>query len=218
MAAHEVVNKMASDPALGWLRRTLHDGGDTSEVRRVINTLPAMAWTASADGAIDYVNDRWLKYIGQSRQEFERQGWQALMHPEDLHRSEDHWRATIRDETPSEIEHRVRRADGEYRWILARALPLRDEHGKLVRWYGAVVDIEKTKPALEWARSAGLSPRELEVLRLVVDGYTSKRIAAIVGVKASSIDTYRSRIMAKLQVRDLAGLVRQAMRHGLIED
>lgn len=62
-----------------------------------------------------------------------------------------------------------------------------------------------------------LSPRERQVLKLVVEGKTSKEIAAIVGVKASSIDTYRSRIMAKLEVGDVASLVRFAIRHGLIK-
>jgi len=62
-----------------------------------------------------------------------------------------------------------------------------------------------------------LSPRERQVLKLVVEGKTSKEIAAIVGVKPSSIDTYRSRIMAKLEVTDLASLVRYAIRHGVIK-
>ena len=63
----------------------------------------------------------------------------------------------------------------------------------------------------------GLSPRERQVLKLVVEGRTSKEIAAVVGVKSSTIDTYRSRIMAKLEIGDLANLVRFAIRHGLIK-
>jgi DNA-binding CsgD family transcriptional regulator len=118
---------------------------------------------------------------------------------------------------PSEIEHRVRRADGEYRWLLARAVPWRDEGGKIVKWYGAVVDIEEKKRALQEVRRLALSPREREVLRLVAEGRTSKEIAAIVGVKPSSIDTYRSRIMVKLGVDSVPCLVRFAIRHGVIK-
>src|SRR5229473_6329892 len=120
-----------------------------NRLRLVIDTIPAMVWTALPDGSVDFVNERWLEYIGQSREEFQRLGWEPLVHPEDLARTKDHWRATIAAEKPSEIEHRVRRADGQYHWLLGRAEPLRGEDGKIVKWYGAVVDIEDKKRALQ---------------------------------------------------------------------
>jgi PAS domain S-box-containing protein len=187
------------------------------QLRLVVETIPAMVWTASPEGCVDYVNDCWLEYIGQSRDEFERRGWEALLHPEDRERSEIHWRATIGAGTQSEIEHRVRRADGEYRWLLARAVPLRDEDGNIVKWYGAVVDIEEKKRALQEVHRLELSRRECEVLRFVAEGKTSKEIAAIVGVKPSTIDTYRSRIMLKLGIDSVPCLVRFAIRHGVIK-
>jgi PAS domain S-box-containing protein len=182
-----------------------------------MDTIPAMVWSAFPDGSVEYVNERWLRYIGQSRAEFERQGWEALVHPEDLERAETEWRATVAAGTQTDLEHRVRRADGTYRWILTRAVPLRDESGQIVNWYGVVRDIEEKKRPLKEVQPLRLSRREVEVFRLVVEGNTSKRIAAIMGVKPSTIDTYRSRIMAKLRIRDVQGLVRLAIRHGLID-
>jgi PAS domain S-box-containing protein len=187
------------------------------QVRLVIATISAMAWTALPDGSVDYVNDRWLEYIGQSRDEFERRGWIPLVHPDDLERTEAYWRATIAAGRQSEFEHRVRRANGEYRWIRPRCVPLRDENGTIVKWYGSVVDIDERKRALQEAPALKLSLREDEVLRLVVEGRTSKEIAAIVGVKPSTIDTYRSRIMAKLGINDVPSLVRFAIRRGVIK-
>jgi PAS domain S-box-containing protein len=186
-------------------------------LRLVIDMIPAMVWTALPDGSVDYVNDRWLEYIGQSRDEFERQGWEALVHPEDRGRSEAHWRATIVAGRQLEIEHRMRRASGEYRWLLARAVPLPDRDGRIVKWFGAVVDIDEKKRALQEHNALALSAREVEVLRLVVEGRTSKEIAAIIAVKPSTVDTYRSRIMAKLGINDVPGLVRFAIRHGVIK-
>jgi formate hydrogenlyase transcriptional activator len=117
--------------------------------RLAIDTIPAMVWTALPDGSVDFVNKRWLEYIGQSREEFQRLGWEPLVHPEDLARTKDYWRTAITAEKAPEIEHRVRRADGQYRWLLGRGEPLRGEDGKIVKWYGAVIDIEEKKRALQ---------------------------------------------------------------------
>jgi PAS domain S-box-containing protein len=182
-----------------------------------MDTIPAMVWSAFPDGSVEYVSERWLRYIGQSRDTFERQGWQALLHPEDLEKAETQWRATVAAGRQADLEHRVRRADGTYRWILTRAVPLRDERGQIVKWYGVVRDNEEKKRALQEVQPLRLSRREAEVLRLLVEGNTSKGIAAIIGVKPSTIDTYRSRIMAKLRIWDVQGLVRLAIRHGLID-
>jgi PAS domain S-box-containing protein len=64
-------------------------------LRRVMDTIPAMVWSAFPDGSVEYVSDRWLRYIGQSRDKFERQGWEALLHPEDLEKAETQWRSTV---------------------------------------------------------------------------------------------------------------------------
>lgn len=98
-------------------------------LRLVIDTIPVMVWSALPDGSVDFVNQRWVEYHGFSMEDVDRQGWEAVAHPEDLATALDKWRAAVAAGEPSEHELRVRRADGEYRWFLSRAVPLRDELG-----------------------------------------------------------------------------------------
>lgn len=95
-------------------------------LRLVIDTIPVMVWSALS---VDFVNQRWMEYHGFSMDDVDRQGWEAVAHPEDLATALDKWRAAVAAGEPSEHELRVRRADGEYRWFLSRAVPLRDELG-----------------------------------------------------------------------------------------
>jgi len=112
--------------------------------RLVINTIPTMAWTVRPDGAVDFVNQRWLDYTGLTLdQEIEEPT--RVVHPEDLPRVMENWLADMAAGVPSEDEMRLRRADGEYRWFLVRTAPLRDEQGNVVEWYGVSTDIEDRK-------------------------------------------------------------------------
>lgn len=125
------------------------------EVRRseerlqlVIDTLPALVWSKSADGSADFLNQRFREYTGLSLEEGLGWGWMKnAFHPED--RAEEDWRAAFAAGEPFEREARLRRADGEYRWFLLRAVPLRDENGEVVKWYGTTTDIEDRKRAEE---------------------------------------------------------------------
>jgi len=130
-------------------------------LRLVIETIPAMVWTALPDGSIDFVNGRWLEYIGLSWEEYRASGWASLLHPDDLPESSDYWEATVASGQPAQVEHRVRRADGQYRWLLARGVPLRDELGQIVKWYGTAVDIDERKRANDAVRR---SAEELKAL------------------------------------------------------
>jgi hypothetical protein len=96
-----------------------------------------------------------------SWEEFEASGWPSLVHPDDLPKTMDHWAATVASGQPAHIEHRVRRADGQYRWLLAHGVPLRDGLGQIVKWYGTVVDIDERKRAEETLRQ---SAKELKAL------------------------------------------------------
>ena len=130
------------------------------QLRLAIDTIPALAWSALPDGSRDFLNQRWLEYSGLSLEEGLGWGWQAAIHPEDRARLVDEWRAALAAGEPLETEERVRRADGEYRWFLLRAVPLRDEKGNIVKWYGTSTDIEDRKQAEEirtmQARQAGV--------------------------------------------------------------
>jgi PAS domain S-box-containing protein len=124
-------------------------------LRLVIDTIPAMVWSALPDGTVDYVNLRWVEYHGLSCEELGRQGGLAsVTHPADVLRASTVWRAALAAGKPFEDELRVRRADGEYRWLLTRAVPLRDELGNIVKWYGTSTDIEDRKRAEEALRDS----------------------------------------------------------------
>src|SRR6185503_19077449 len=115
----------------------------------IIDTIPALAWSALPDGSVDFLNKRWLEYTGLSLEQGLGQGGQAAIHPEDLARLRDEWRAALADGKQLETEARVRRTDGEYRGFLIRAVPLRDENGNIVKWYGTNTDIDDRKQVEE---------------------------------------------------------------------
>ena len=118
------------------------------KLRDVIETMPTFAWTALPDGSVDFVNRHWQEYTGLSTERSVGSGWEAAIHPEDLKRRAEKWRASVAGGAPFENEVRYRRAaDGQYRWFLARAVPLRDARGKIVKWYGVSTDIEDRKRA-----------------------------------------------------------------------
>jgi PAS domain S-box-containing protein len=121
-------------------------------IRLIIDTIPTMAWTVRADGVVDFVNRRWLDYTGLSLEEEIADPTRAV-HPEDLPRVMEKWIADMDAGQPSEDEIRLRSAGGEYRWFLIRTVPLRDEQGNLIKWYGLAVDIEDRKRAERESRA-----------------------------------------------------------------
>jgi PAS domain S-box-containing protein len=133
-------------------------------LRDVIDTIPTMAWTALPDGSVDFVSRSWLEYTGFSMENWLGWGWKTVAHPEDLHRTAEKWQKSLATGEPYECEVRMRTARGSYRWCLSRAVPLRDELGEIVKWYGTNTDIEDRKRAEEVLRESEKS------VRLIVDG------------------------------------------------
>jgi formate hydrogenlyase transcriptional activator len=123
-----------------------------AKLRQVIDTIPTMAWCNLADGPNEFLNKRWHEYTGLSPEESHGWGWQAAFHPEDVARLMEKWQEQLGSGESGEIEARVRRYDGIYRWFLIRMAPFRDESGKIVRWYGASTDIETLKRTEEKLR------------------------------------------------------------------
>src|SRR5262249_17325472 len=106
------------------------------------------AWTALPDGSNEFVNRRWQEYTGLGSEDTLGRGWQVVFHPDDIDEHVEKWRASLASGQLFEHEARLRRAaDGEYRWFLIRAAPLRGELGNIVRWYGVATDIEDRKRA-----------------------------------------------------------------------
>jgi PAS domain S-box-containing protein len=137
-----------------------------NELSRVVDALPGLVWTARPDGRIDFLNQRWCEYTGLSVEEAlgvdeaYGQGWQTAIHPEDLPELLERWRSILASGEPREMETRLRRFDGEYRWFLFRTCPLVDASGQVVKWCGISTDIEDRRRAEEplhapwWLRSS----------------------------------------------------------------
>ncbi|HEY3252859.1 MAG TPA: PAS domain-containing protein, partial [Polyangiaceae bacterium] len=118
----------------------------------IINTIPALAWSAPPDGFADFFNQHYLAYLGLSLEQAKGNGWATAVHPDDLPALLTTWQALLAAELPGEAEARLRRFDGEYRWFLFRVNPLRDASAKIVRWYGTNTDIDDRKRAEEGLR------------------------------------------------------------------
>jgi PAS domain S-box-containing protein len=121
--------------------------GEERKLREAIETIPAMAWIVGPDGAVQFRNRRWVEYTGLSQLGKAEGVGTIAVHPEDRDRIVRRLGASFASGKPFEEEMRIRRTDGEYRWFLSRAVPLRDKRGKVVKWYGAATDIEDRKRA-----------------------------------------------------------------------
>jgi PAS domain S-box-containing protein len=116
-------------------------------LRDVVETIPAMAFSSRPDGSAEFVNRPWLDYTGLSEKANLDSGWQLTLHPDDRDEHLNKWQASLETGAHFENEARQRDASGEYRWFLVRAVPLRDEHGNILKWYGTLTDIEDRKRA-----------------------------------------------------------------------
>jgi PAS domain S-box-containing protein len=113
----------------------------------IINTMPILAWSARPDGSGEFFNQHYLDYVGLPLEELEGWGWTVAVHPEDLNALSGVWQSIIAAGSPGEAEARLRGCDGQYRWFLFRTRPMRDESGKIVKWYGTNTDINDRKRA-----------------------------------------------------------------------
>jgi len=122
------------------------------DIRLFVDRIPAFTWSAHADGSVEFVNQRWREYAGLSPEESQGWGWQAAIHPQDLPSLLEKWRTLLVAGEPGDIEARMRRRDGVFRWFLIRFEPFRDETGKIAMWYGVSTDIEDLKQTEEKLR------------------------------------------------------------------
>jgi PAS domain S-box-containing protein len=118
------------------------------ELSRLTDALPGLVWTALPDGDIDFSNQRWCDYTGLSAEEAHGRGWRNAVHPDDLARLLERWPSDLADETRGEMEARLRRFDGEYRWFLFRTSPLTDASGQIIGWCGINTDIDDRRRAV----------------------------------------------------------------------
>src|SRR6266481_2053542 len=133
-------------------------------LRLTIDTIPVLAWCTRPDGSNEFLNQRWLDYTGLTIEEARGWGWKVAIHPDDLPQLLDVWQGLLVSGKSGELEARLRRADGVYRWFLFRVEPLRDAQGTIVKWYGTNTDIDDRK------RAEALLAAENQILEMVATG------------------------------------------------
>jgi formate hydrogenlyase transcriptional activator len=133
-----------------------------AKLRQVLDAVPALVWSNLADGPTDFSNQRWVDYTGISSEEARDRGWQTAVHSDDLPRLMETWLEMVEKGEPCEFETRLRRRDGAFRWFLCRVDPLRDESGRVIRWFGTATDIDALKQTAERLREDESERRRLE--------------------------------------------------------
>jgi PAS domain S-box-containing protein len=141
-----------------------------ARLRAIMDTAPQIAWTATTEGHHDYYNQRWYEYTGLTHEQTEADGWKLIVHPDDLTRTQERLRHSMRTGEDYEVEYRFRRADGVYRWFMGRGVPVRGapdrDHpqGRILHWIGTCTDIEDLVRAREVLREGEA------LLRALVEG------------------------------------------------
>jgi PAS domain S-box-containing protein len=170
------------------------------ELRDVINTVPVHAWSALPDGNVDFVNERWQHFTGLPQEDALGWNWEAILHPDDRAKFIGDLRAALSSGNPLETEVRTRRADGEYRCLLIRNVPLRDELGNIIKWYGTGLDIEDRK------RAESLLAGEKRILEMVAKGDS---LSEILDALCRIVEEQASGVLASILLLD-----GDRLRHG----
>jgi PAS domain S-box-containing protein len=123
------------------------------EFRALADAIPQLVWICGADGSNSFVNDQWVSYTGLTRRESAGAGWRAAFHPEDRQTAWEAWQRAVQGGGAYALESRLRGADGEYRWWLVRGVPIRDEGGSVLKWFGTCTDVDDFKKAEQERRS-----------------------------------------------------------------
>ena len=186
------------------LERVLKAKSESEQRYRFLaDTVPQIVWTAKPDGNLDYYNQRWFDYAATNFEQMQTVGWTSFVHPEDLPHAITVWQNALETACKYEVEFRVRRADGSYRWHLARAFPMKSDGGKVIQWVGTCTDIEDQRQLSEKRKRAEenllKANHELkQVLGSITEGlavldknwcytYFSEQAAAMSGVAADEV-------------------------------
>ena len=168
-------------------KRTEEALRESEERFRVIaNSIDQMIWATQPDGYHDYYNQRWYEFTGVPDGSTDGEAWNGMFHPEDQPRAWEIWRHSLATGEPYHIEYRLRHRSGEYRWVLGRAQPVRDEHGRITRWYGSCTDIHALKQAQDELRES----REQALRNEAETG----RLASILAERVAELDAANDEI------------------------
>jgi PAS domain S-box-containing protein len=164
--------------------------------RVMVDAIPALVWCNLPDGSVEFANQRWHDYTGLSPEEARGWGWKAAIHSDDLETTMGKWQALLASGQPGEIEGRLRRFDGEYRWFLIRGEPVRNLQGDIVKWYGTNTDIEDRK------RAESLLAAEKRSLEMIAGGAP---LTDILKNLCDTIDAQASKIISTAMLMDPDG-------------
>jgi PAS domain S-box-containing protein len=165
-----------------------------AHLRAITDAMPQIVWSALPDGYHDYHNARWYEFTGVAPGSTDGEGWNAIFHPDDQPKAWERWRRSLATGEPYAIECRLRHHSGAYRWVLGRALPLRNPAGEIVRWMGTCTDIHDeitTREALAASRAA------LERANAELESRVAERTAALLQANAQLAAEMRRREAAQ---------------------
>jgi PAS domain S-box-containing protein len=224
---------MACDECALWRKRVAEleaeleltkgrdDSGEES-FRQLAESSPLMIWMSGPDAMWTYFNRAWLEFRGRLLAEELGNGWTEGLHPDDRDICVETYLKSFTARQPYRIQYRLRRADGEYRWVEDQGIPRLDGAGGFAGFNGAALDISErrrpySKPDEEALRIVfTLTERERQVLVLVAEGKSTRRAARQLGISYKTVESHRSHILEKLGVHETASMVRYAIRAGLI--
>jgi two-component system CheB/CheR fusion protein len=199
--AVDVVDGVGQPARLTAVVRRHCRGGEARQVdrsfRAMLETLPHFVWTCASDGRCDYLSRQWLDYTGVPESEQLGFGWLAQLHPDDAARTAPAWQQAIEHGVVFDVDYRIRRADGVYRWFKTRAVPMRDEHGRVVRWMGSNTDVDAQKHLEDQRRAErerldfvlSATPTVLYVARPAdaVTTFISENVRAVLGYPVEAV-------------------------------
>ena len=170
--------------------------------RAIANSIDQLIWATQPDGYHDYYNQRWYEYTGVPEGSTDGASWNGMFHPDDQERARNVWQHSLTTGEPYHIEYRLRHRSGHYRWVLGRAQPVRDEQGRITRWFGTCTDIHDLKQAQEELRES----REW-ALRTEAE---TRRLASILGERVAELD------VANEEIQRFAYIVSHDLRAPLV--
>jgi PAS domain S-box-containing protein len=148
--ARQVMTQLEYRLAMSRLaRREAELAENERKFRTLADAMPQIVWSSRADGYHDYFNQRWYDFTGAAPEESEGDGWNPTLHPDDREIAWRAWNRSLETGEPYEIEYRFRAQDGTYRWFIGRALPVRNEEGRIERWFGTCTDVDELKRSEE---------------------------------------------------------------------